>query len=130
MKNKKLGFDKEQLLVLPELEESFQQSPNLIRDKLSSISGVEKIGFGSESPGSGTSASVFVPEGYADDQGILMNYISVDYNYIPALGIEIAQGRNFSADIKSIPAISILPTREPKLLMLPKNCLYVTLKFV
>ncbi|UCC80449.1 MAG: ABC transporter permease [Candidatus Zixiibacteriota bacterium] len=101
MKNKKLGFDKEQLLILRELDESLQQSPDLIRDKLSSIPGVEKIGFGSESPGSGTSASVFVPEGYADDQGILMNHIYADYNYIPALGIEIAQGRNFSADIKS-----------------------------
>jgi putative ABC transport system permease protein len=101
MKNKKLGFDKEQLLVLPELEESLQQSPDLIRDKLSTVPGVDRVGFGSESPGSGTSASVFVPEGYADDQGILMNHISADYNYILALGIEIVQGRNFSADIIS-----------------------------
>jgi len=101
MKNKRLGFDKEQLMVLPELEENIQKSPDLIRDKLSIIPGVERIAFGSESPGSGTSASLFVPEGYADDQGILMNYIEADYNYVPALGIEIVQGRNFSADIVS-----------------------------
>ncbi|UCE66420.1 MAG: ABC transporter permease [Candidatus Zixiibacteriota bacterium] len=101
MKNKKLGFDKEQLLVMRELGESLQQSPDLIRDKLSRIPGVEKIALGSVSLGSGTSASVFVPEGYAEDQGILMNHIYADYNYIPTLGIEIAQGRNFSSDIKS-----------------------------
>jgi putative ABC transport system permease protein len=101
MKNKKLGFDKEQLMVLPELDESFQKSPELIRDKLSSIPGVEKIASGSESPGSRTSASVLYPEGCTGDQGILMYYIYADHNYIPALGIEIVQGRNFSADITS-----------------------------
>ena len=88
-------------MVLPELEENLQKSPDLLRDKLATIPGVERVAFGSESPGSGTSASLFVPEGYADDQGILMNYIEADYNYIPTLGIKIVQGRNFSADIIS-----------------------------
>jgi putative ABC transport system permease protein len=101
MKNKKLGFDKDQLMALPELDEFLQKSPDLIKDKLSTVPGVERVGFGSESPGSGTSASVFIPEGYADDQGILMNHIYTDHDYIPTLGIEIAQGRNFSADIKT-----------------------------
>jgi putative ABC transport system permease protein len=30
-----------------------------------------------------------------------MNHIYTDYDYIPALGIEISQGRNFSADVKT-----------------------------
>jgi putative ABC transport system permease protein len=78
MKNKKLGFDKDQLMALPELDEFLQKSPDLIRDKLSTVPGVERVGFGSESPGSGTSASIFIPEGYADNQGILMNHIYTD----------------------------------------------------
>ncbi|UCC80450.1 MAG: ABC transporter permease [Candidatus Zixiibacteriota bacterium] len=101
MKNKKLGFDKEQLLVLPALDESLQRSSMLIRDKLSAIPGVQKIAFGSKSPGSGTSSSIIIPEGYADDQGIMMYQIYAGYDYIPTLEIEIVQGRNFSADIKS-----------------------------
>lgn len=101
MKNKKLGFEKEQLLVLPALDESLQKSSTLIRDKLSAIPGVEKIAFGSKCPGSGTSSSLIIPQGYADDQGLMMYQIYAGYDYIPTLGIEIVQGRNFSADIKS-----------------------------
>jgi len=101
IKNKKLGFDKEQLLVLPALDESLQKSSILIRDRLSAIPGVEKIAFGSKCPGSGTSSSLIIPEGYTDDQGIMMYQIYASYDYFPTLGIEIVQGRNFSADIKS-----------------------------
>ncbi|UCE66418.1 MAG: ABC transporter permease, partial [Candidatus Zixiibacteriota bacterium] len=101
MKNKKLGFDKEQLMVLPELDQSLQESSGLIRDKLSAIPGVQNIAFGTKSPGSGISTNIYIPEGYADDQGIIMNYIYADCDYIPTLGIEIIKGRNFSDDIKT-----------------------------
>jgi len=101
MKDKKLGFDKEQLLVLPELDQSQQESSLLIRDKLTAIPGVQNIAFSTKYPGSGISNGVFVPEGFADDQGIILNHIYADYNYIPTLGIEVIKGRNFSQDLKS-----------------------------
>jgi len=101
MKNKKLGFDKEQLLVVPELDQSQQVSSGLIRERLSAIAGVQNIAFGTRYPGSGISNGMFVPEGYADDQGIILNHIYADYNYIPTLGIEVIKGRNFSQDLKS-----------------------------
>jgi len=47
-------------------------------------------------PGQDSSISVFVPEGFSEDQAQLMEAILIDPDFIPTLDIEIAAGRNFS----------------------------------
>jgi putative ABC transport system permease protein len=98
MKNKKLGFDKEHVLVIPSMNQAMALSYPSIRDELMNIAGVTAVGASSVVPGRGLTKSLFFPEGFSDSQPQTMDYLLVDPAYIPAMGMEIAAGRNFSAD--------------------------------
>jgi putative ABC transport system permease protein len=99
MKNKKLGFDKEHVLVIPGMNQAMAQSYPSIRDQLMNIAGVTAVGASSVVPGRGLTKSLFFPEGFSDSQPQTIDYLMVDPAYIPAMGMEIAAGRNFSADL-------------------------------
>jgi putative ABC transport system permease protein len=99
MKNKKLGFDKEHVLVIPGMNQATRQSYLSIRDELMNIPGVRAVGASSLVPGRGLTKSLFLPEGFSEDQPQTMDFLIVDPDYIPTMGMEIATGRNFSADL-------------------------------
>jgi putative ABC transport system permease protein len=108
MKSKKLGFDKEHVLVIPGLNQATRQSYLSIRDELMNIPGVRAVGASSLVPGRGLTKSLFFPEGFSDDQPQTMDYLIVDPDYIPTMGMEIAEGRNFSADLATDPTESAI----------------------
>ena len=101
MKNKKLGFDKEHVLVIPGMNRAVRQSYPSIRDELTNIPGVRAVGGASLVPGRGVTKSIFFPEGFSESQPQTMDYLLVDPEYIPAMGMEMAAGRNFSAHLAS-----------------------------
>ena len=96
MKNKKLGFNKEQVVVIPGLDDSIQQSLDSIKEELAGLPGVTAVAAASNVPGEAVGKNVFIPEGYTEEQTQLMNHFYVGYDYIPTLGMEIVAGRNFS----------------------------------
>ncbi len=108
MKNKKLGFDKEHVLVIPNLNQAIRESYLSIRDELLNIPGVMAVGASSMMPGKGITKSVFFPEGFSDSQPQAMDYLIVDADYIPTMGMEMAEGRNFSADLPTDPDESVI----------------------
>jgi putative ABC transport system permease protein len=59
------------------------------------------VGASSYVPGRGRLVGGFFPEGIADGQNLTMNYLEVDFDYIPAMGIELAAGRNFDPELKT-----------------------------
>jgi len=97
MKDRDLGFEKEQILILPEVRESM----DIVKTQLESVPGVLSVAAASEAIGESSSKSVFVPEGFTEDQSQMMNYLEIDDNLLSTLGVEIVAGRNFSADIPS-----------------------------
>jgi len=99
MKNKKLGFDKEHVLVIPDLNQATRESYLSIRDELLNIPGVKAVGASSIVPGKGIAKSLFFPEGFSDNQPQTMSFLTVDANYVPTMGMEMGEGRNFSADL-------------------------------
>lgn len=99
MKNKKLGFEKEHVLVIPNMNQVTRQSYLSIRDELTNIPGVKAVGASSLVPGRGRTKSLFYPEGLSDNEPQTMDYFTVDPHYIPTMNMEMAQGRNFSADL-------------------------------
>ncbi|MFC2156446.1 ABC transporter permease [Acidobacteriota bacterium] len=99
--SKKLGFDKEHVLVLSGLESVMQQSYQTLRDEFKNIPGVLEVGTSSNLPSRGISRSLFQPEGFAQDQSVTMDYKDVDPGFIPALGMKIVAGRNFSEEIST-----------------------------
>lgn len=94
MKGRDLGFQKDQILVLPEV----QNSVELIKQELNQLPGILAVASASDFPGETISRSLFVPQGYTSDQAQMMTRVSTDYNYIPALEIELVAGRNFSPE--------------------------------
>ncbi|GAB3025472.1 ABC transporter permease [Spirosoma pulveris] len=101
IQNKKLGYDKEQVLVLPETwllgknEEAFRNQ--LMQD--SRVVNVSTSGYLPAGPGNNNNFFVYPESNRNGDpvpQIVKTLRYDVDYNYIPTLGIQLATGRNFS----------------------------------
>jgi putative ABC transport system permease protein len=97
IRNKKLGYNKDQVIVIPTW--SLGKNMEAFRDEISRDSRIEHV-----------SLSGYVPAGPSDNNNYTVNpdgnpaqliktlRYEVDYNYIPTLGMEMARGRNFSKD--------------------------------
>lgn len=98
MKNKKLGFDKEQLVIIPNLTDTARHSLASIKHELAGLPGVINVASASNIPGQGGRMTNFLPEGFAEDESVLMMHMDIDDKCIPTLGFRLSAGRNFSAD--------------------------------
>ena len=108
MKQKNLGFDKEQMLVLRVIDDSILKSFSSVKGELKNHTGITNVALSSHVPGQAPSFIVFVPEGFTPDQSQLMDFISIDSGFIPAMGIEIVAGRNFSPEFANDHSQAIL----------------------
>lgn len=96
VRNKKLGFDKEQVVILPRMDDALRQNYASARQQLLGIPGVVAVAASSQVPGRAYSASAFYPEGFSDDQPQMLQTMSVGVHFIPMMGIDLVEGRNFS----------------------------------
>jgi len=101
MKNKRLGFQKEQIVVIPISDDSTLDSLRSIRAELSRHNGILSIAAASHVPGQTTYYNPFIPEGFSLDEMQYMGQLYIDHEFIPTMGIEMAAGRNFSADLQT-----------------------------
>ena len=101
MKNRKLGFFKEQLIIVPISDNSTIQSLQSLKEELKNHSGILSVAASSHMPGQTTYVNPFIPEGYTMEQMQYMGELYVDFDFIPTMGIELAQGRNFSEDFQT-----------------------------
>ncbi|MFC2166160.1 ABC transporter permease, partial [Acidobacteriota bacterium] len=101
MKNKRLGFQKEQVVVIPISDESTLDSLRPIRAELSRHNGILGIAAASHVPGQTTYYNPFIPEGFSLDEMQYMGQLYIDHEFIPTMGIDMAAGRNFSADLQT-----------------------------
>ncbi len=98
IQNKKLGYNKEQVLILPDTWMLGQQKQQILRQQLlqdpraASVTGSWFLPAG---PSNGN--NFFVYEDKVAEQIKTLRY-EVDYSYIPTLGMELVAGRNFSKD--------------------------------
>lgn len=108
MKNTVLGFDMEQVVVIPIMDRTLVGSLESIKEEIGNITDVIRIAASSHVPGGHTSGASFVPEGYPDGQSQMMNQQFIDDDYISTLGMEIVDGRNFAQEFPADTAESIL----------------------
>jgi putative ABC transport system permease protein len=101
MQNKKLGYDKDQLLVINDTY-SLGNSDEAFKQQLMRDSRVVNASMSTNIPGNGNvgGTQVFPQERGKDENNheIHMNIYQVDGNYLPTLGISLATGRNISPD--------------------------------
>jgi putative ABC transport system permease protein len=109
MKNKHLGFDGEQVLILQNLRESEDGiSYQTMKTEFETVPGVIRTGASNTVIGQRRRKSVFIPEGFTQEQVQTMDWIIVDADYIPAMGMKMARGRNFSAQLATDTSSAIL----------------------
>ena len=99
IRNKQLGFDKENTVVISTLKagevkeryDAFKQAllryPNVI-----GVTGSNAV------PGQTITIDMFKPEGAGDEDRLILNSLLVDYDFIRTLGLEIVDGRDFSRE--------------------------------
>ncbi|MCF8229660.1 MAG: ABC transporter permease [Bacteroidales bacterium] len=97
VKQKKLGFEKEHILHL-NLNRDIKKNLKSFNDRLENLAGVEKVAYTSQIPGYITWTENLETE---SGEQVSFRFAPVDPDYIPILGIEMAEGRNFNEDMES-----------------------------
>ena len=96
MKEKPLGFDKKDILCFQIPGQENLPSVERIKSELKSVPGIMEVCSSSVIPGQNTDSKACIPEGFSEVQYELVDMMDVDHEFLPAMGIEIVKGRNFS----------------------------------
>jgi len=109
MKNKNLGFTKENIIIIPGVQDILQNhSFTALQHEFSNIPGVIKTAGANLMPGTGIQKGLILPEGVADNKNQLVEFLYVDPHYIPTMGINLKEGRNFSPKYSLDPKNSVI----------------------
>lgn len=99
----KIGFNKDQVLVVDNTAMG-TNTAQAFKEEISKMSGVKASCFGGYLPvqNSSRSDNTWSTEAVMNEKnGFNMQNWRIDYSYIPTMGMEIIQGRNFSVDFGS-----------------------------
>ena len=98
MKNKKLGFNKEQVIVMP----IDRQLAKRYKPTVSAYAAILNVSASSTVPGRELAAHLFRPSlDPTRKDALLINVMYVDHEFIQTYGIEVLEGRAFSGDVAS-----------------------------
>ncbi|MEZ4775366.1 MAG: ABC transporter permease [Bacteroidia bacterium] len=103
VQNKKLGFNKEQVLVIDDTY-SLGDKIQAFKDELLKRPDIQSATISSYLPVENTDRNntVFWPEGQqTEDNQVLMQRWTVDFDYIPTLNMKMADGRAFSPEFST-----------------------------
>lgn len=107
LRNKPLGFQKQQMVVVPiygtgafsfgqAVDAAMRRRMNAFSDELVKYNKIKAVTASSEMPGQGFVRGLIVPQGHDDKENMFAPWLSVDYNFIQALHMQLVAGRNFS----------------------------------
>lgn len=109
LRNKDLGFDKKHIIRVDVTGREPQQNTEAFMNRLRQIPVVAEVSTANASPGERIGKILFQVE---DNEGKLVDrgvdLFNAGYDFVSALGMTIAQGRNFSRDIPSDTTYAIL----------------------
>jgi putative ABC transport system permease protein len=94
---KKLGYDKENTIILP-LDAKTREVYEALRTELIRTGSAAQVSRGSESPTSIKGGYTINRDEGSNQPGIVTTGLLVDEDYLPTLGIEIIKGRNFTKE--------------------------------
>ncbi len=88
-----LGFDRENVVVIPMVSEKAMNNYKTVKDAFSRIPQVTGAGASSEIPGYGFTMNGYFPEGFKEP--LMINVLDIDADYLNVMGIPVIQGRGF-----------------------------------
>ena len=103
MRHAQLGFNQEQVLILPLKAPAIQRTGKVLKDKLLQNSIIKGASLTSGSVGSTMNVNKTTFSFYAGgkEQPVSTEYFSVDQDFLDVLQINLKEGRNFSPDLAS-----------------------------
>ena len=113
MREKDLGFDKDQVIRIGMFTQEMRDKVEVLRNELKKSNSIVEVGSATTSPGSGFGKNLINvenDEGEMVERGI--DLYGIDYYYIPTLGFEILEGRNFSRDVSSDTSQAVIVTES------------------
>ncbi len=109
LREKDLGFDKENVLRLNLSNQAMMKQGEVLAERLRQLPEILAVGKSDASPGDGIGKALMQVEdadGKMVDRGV--DLYSADFQYVSTLGMEIVRGRNFSKDNPSDTTYAIL----------------------
>ena len=105
MQSYELGFDKDQVLVMPLRKLPFVDFKNnyeSIKSQLKQIPGINSIASAAAMPGRiAWDGQIVQPQGFSSEQTLTMEVIPIDHDYVKTLGIKLKAGRDLSKDFST-----------------------------
>ena len=98
MRSQNLGFDKEQVVVIPMHDPNTRQAYEYIKTEFMSHPSVLSVTASSTVPGKSVINIAYRLEGLPDDEHFSMDTFFVDYDFLETIGIEVAEGRGFAKE--------------------------------
>ena len=93
MRTKSLGFEKDNIVVLPLETDEVKLKSTLLKNDLSALPDVVSVSASSEVPSNGFTSNGYIPEGYTT--AMMINVVDVDEDFLKTFGLNLLQGRNF-----------------------------------
>lgn len=107
-KDKDLGFEKENLLVLNGLTPKLRREAKTIKGELLQYSKIESVAATQSAPGGNNSLQNCYLDGADPKTGVMMYECRVQDDFVETMGMQIIEGRDFISDMKSDSAAVIL----------------------
>jgi len=101
IQNKDLGYDRDQVIILDMFDQGMGESLDIYREALSSHSAFTSVTAGGNIPGRTFGRTRVRPQGASEEDIWIWSRLSVSPEYLPTLGMEIAEGRNFSREMET-----------------------------
>nr|NQU92612.1 ABC transporter permease [Bacteroidota bacterium] len=98
VKNKRLGFDKEHIMVVQLRNDKTRDRFQVLENELYNLPAVKNVTSSFSTPGVGSDGSAYFPEGMGQTDPWLIFNNGVNYGYIETMGMEMLYGRNFAKE--------------------------------
>jgi putative ABC transport system permease protein len=96
MRSQNLGFNKEQVVVIPMHDQNTWKAYEYIKTEFMNNPSVLSVAASSTVPGKPVVNIAYRLEGLPDDEHFSMDTFFADYDFLETMGIEVAEGRGFS----------------------------------
>ncbi len=99
MQTKELGFEKDQVIVLPLNGDVAQTNMPKLKQSLLDLAQTKEVTASSEIPGQGFTSNGYIPEG--QEQPMMINVVDVDEAFLETYDLSLIEGQFFSSERSS-----------------------------
>jgi len=98
LRQKKLGFNKERMIVIPLRGDRLRDKAEVFKSEFSNLSCVSAVSTSRFVPGRDMDGTGYIPEGYDENNPVVIFTNIVDHDYIGTMEMQIVKGREFSRE--------------------------------